>query len=137
MKQKYAIAIAVMLPFTVISLSAHAQADVERLPDQKKGHVLYVPDSDSTITKMETLSGIHLQQVKKGTFQLDFQQELKEDARLEVKNKAGKVVYHAPVSIADNKQAWQFNVGKLKPDTYQIQVKTSDTTYWTKFKIGK
>lgn len=137
MKQKYVIAIAAALPLTMLSLAANAQTDSQRLPNQEKVHVLHIPEPDSTTMTMETLSGIHLQPTKKGTFQLDFQQVLKEDARLEIKNKAGKLVYHAPVSIADNKQAWKFNVGKLRPDIYQIEVKTSDTTYWTKFKIGR
>ena len=42
-----------------------------------------------------------------------------------------------PVSIAKNQKAWSYNVGRLKPDTYLVEVKTSDTTYWTKFKIGE
>jgi hypothetical protein len=137
MKQKYIIALAAALPFAGVPLTAHAQVDKEKLEDQKKVHVLHVPESDSTIVKMETLSGIHLTPTKKGTFQLDFNQELKENARLEIKNKAGKLVYHAPISIADNKQNWKFNLGKLRSDTYSIEVKTSDTTYWTKFKIGR
>lgn len=137
MKKKYAIATAAMLPFTVLSLSATAQVNKHRLPDQEKVHVLYIPKNDSVAAKTETLSGINLQPGKKGTFQLDFQQKLKEDAKLEIKNRAGKTVYHAPVSTADNKQAWKFNVGKLRADTYLIEVKTSDTTYWTRFKIGR
>lgn len=137
MKQKYAIAIAAMLPFISISIASNAQTTKLKSLDQEKEHVLYVPEKDSVTTNMETLSGIHLAPAKKGTFQLDFQQELKEDAKLIIKNKAGKMVYHSPVSIADNQKAWKFNVGKLRPDTYQVEVKTSDTTYWTKFKISK
>lgn len=136
MKLKYAMALAAALPFTVISLT-NAQTDKHRLQDQKKEHIMHVPENDSATAKLETLSGINLLPAKKGTFELDFQQELKEDAKLEIKNKAGKLVYRAPVSIADDKQAWKFNVGKLRPDTYQVEVKTSDTTYWTKFKVGR
>ena len=135
MKLKYNMALAAMLPFTVFSFTATAQK--QKLPDQEKEHIMHVSDADSVTVKSETLSGINLQPAKKGTFQLDFQQELKEDARLEIKNKAGKLVYHAPVNNADEQQAWKFNVGKLKPDTYLVEVKTSDTTYWTSFKISR
>jgi len=137
MKQKYMIALAAILPVTGMAFSATAQEKMEKLPGQEKVHVLNIPESDSTTTRSETLSGINLNPAKKGTFQLDFEQALKEDAVLEIKNTAGKLVYQAPVSINDNKQAWKFNVGKLKPDTYLIEVKTSDTTYWTRFKIGR
>ncbi len=137
MKKKYAIAIAAVLPFTFQLLSATAQVTKHRLPDQEKVHVLYVPENDSIASTTETLSGINLQPGKKGTFELNFQQDLNEDAELQIKNTAGKIVYKAPVSAAANKQAWKFNVGRLRADTYLVQVKTSDTTYWTRFKIGR
>ncbi|WP_461490569.1 hypothetical protein [Pontibacter sp. HJ8] len=41
------------------------------------------------------------------------------------------------MSIAKNEKAWRFDLGKLKPDTYLVEVKTPDTTYWTRFKIGR
>ncbi len=91
---------------------------------------------DSTARK-ETLSGINMTPAGKGTFQLDFSQALDEDAMLEIKNSAGKMVYQKPVSVENNRSAWRYNLGRLKPDTYLIEVKTSDTTYWTKFKVGK
>jgi hypothetical protein len=137
MKQKYVITLAAMLPFAIMPYVVSAQTTKHKLPDQEKVHVLHVPETDSAEAKLETLSGINLHSTKKGTFQLDFQQELKEDAKLEIKNKAGKLVYHAPISIAKDRQAWKFNLGKLRADTYLIEVKTSDTTYWTKFKIGR
>lgn len=136
MKRKYALAMAATLPFMALSVAVNAQTDKQKHKDHEKAEVLSVSENDSTTIK-ETLSGINLQPVQKGAFQLDFQQELKEDARLEIKNKAGKLVYHAPVNNTDEQQAWKFNVGKLKPDTYLVEVKTSDTTYWTKFKIGR
>jgi hypothetical protein len=115
--------------------TAAAQDSSTQLPPVEQQKILVAaPD---TLHKLETLSGIHLNSTNKGTYMLDFDQVLKEDARLEVKNKAGKTVYKKPVSIAKNATAWSFDLGKLKPDTYLIEVKTSDTTYWTKFKIGK
>ncbi|SIT76942.1 hypothetical protein SAMN05444128_0415 [Pontibacter indicus] len=92
--------------------------------------------ADSTV-RMETLSGIFLNPTKKGTFVLDFNQVLTENARLEVKNRAGRLVYKKPVSVAKKETAWRFDLGKLRPDTYQIEVITPDTTYWSKFKVGR
>lgn len=131
MKQTYLLAGALLLA----GYSASAQESSSQLPpvEQKQ---LDTASSD-TLARMETLSGIFLNPTKKGTFVLDFSQELKEDAKLEVKNKAGKTVYQKPVSIAKNQTAWKFDLGKLKPDVYLVEVKTSDTTYWTKFKISK
>ncbi|NEM97544.1 T9SS type A sorting domain-containing protein [Pontibacter burrus] len=85
----------------------------------------------------ETLSGIYLNPDKKGTFKLDFEQALKEDAVLEITNTAGQKVFQKPVNNTKTQHAWSYNVGKLKPDTYLVEVKTSDTTYWTRFKVGK
>lgn len=113
--------------------SAAAQKSSTQLPPQEQAQ-LAPPD---TLAKQETLSGIFLNPGNKGTFVLDFEQELKEDANLEVKNKAGKTVYRKPLRIAKNQTAWSFNLGKLRPDVYLVEVKTSDTTYWTKFRIGK
>lgn len=137
MKQHYVLVLAALLPLSTIATNALAQDAKNQLPDQQKVHVHYIPEGDSVEVLSETLSGIHLLPGKKGNFQLDFKQELKEDARLEIKNKAGKMIYHTPVSIKKNRQAWKFNVGKLRPDIYTVEVKTSDTTYWTKFKVSK
>jgi hypothetical protein len=133
MKMKLTFVLAVGL--LLAAFTASAQNSSTQLPPVEQEKILVAaPD---TLNKLETLSGIHLNPTNKGTFMLDFDQVLKEDARLEVKNKAGKTVYKKPVSIAKNETAWSFDLGKLKPDTYLIEVKTSDTTYWTKFKIGK
>ncbi|PVY37922.1 hypothetical protein [Pontibacter virosus] len=131
MKQTYLLAGAVLLA----GYSAIAQGSSTQLPpvEQKQ---LEVAKSDS-LTRMETLSGIFLNSTKKGTFVLDFNQVLTENARLEVKNKAGKIVYKKPVSVAKKETAWRFDLGKLRPDTYQVEVITPDTTYWTKFKVGR
>ncbi|MCX2740352.1 hypothetical protein [Pontibacter anaerobius] len=129
MKQTYAIALALGLP--LFSLTTNAQTT--QLPAQQQEHIL-VSAEDSRVSK-ETLSGIHMTTTKKGTFQLDFSQKLDENALLEVKDSAGKLVYQKPVSVKGNRSAWRYQLGKLKPDTYLIEVKTSDTTYWTKFKI--
>lgn len=135
MKQKYVLATALALPLALAGFTASAQSNSTQLPPVEQEHILIAkPD---TVSSRETLSGIHLNPTKKGTFTLDFEQVLKEDARLEIKNKAGKIVYKKPVSIAKNEKAWHFDLGKLKPGLYQIEVKTSDTTYWTKFKIGR
>lgn len=135
MKKKYAFNLAVGLPMLAFTLSAQAQQQKIAAPAQE--HILVTAESEGgNETKKETLSGIHLQPAAKGTFQLDFSQELDENATLEIKNTAGKVVFKKPISIAANKAAWSYNVGKLRPDTYLIEVKTSDTTYWTKFKIS-
>lgn len=137
MKQKYIFVLNAVLALAVFSFSASAQSEYKSVSMQQKEHILVTAETDSaSITNLETLSGIHLHHVKKGMFALDFTQELKENAMLEIKNKAGRRVYYKPVSIADNKSSWTYNVGKLKPDTYTVEVKTSDTTYWTQFKIG-
>ncbi|WP_255593701.1 hypothetical protein [Pontibacter sp. HSC-14F20] len=131
MKQTYLLAGVLLLA----GYSAKAQENSTQLPPVEQKQLEEAkPD---TITRMETLSGIFLNPTKKGTFVLDFSQELNEDARLEVKNKAGKMVYQKPVSITKNQKAWKFDLGKLRPDVYLVEVKTSDTTYWTKFKVGK
>jgi hypothetical protein len=134
--QKYVLALVASLPLVALSLTSNAQN--QKLPNQEQEHILVAAEStENDSKKLETLSGINLHPTSKGTFQLDFSQELKEDANLEIKNKAGRIVFQKPVSIANNKTAWRYNVGKLQPDTYLIEVKTSDTTYWTKFKVGR
>ncbi|WP_242929327.1 hypothetical protein [Pontibacter vulgaris] len=135
MKTKYALTIAAALPLSVLALTASAQSTKTKLPNQQHEQIL-IAETPPDSVNMETLSGINLKPAKKGTFQLSFDQKLKEDAVLEIKNKAGKLVYQKPVMLAKNTNMWSYNVGKLKPDTYLVEVKTSDTTYWTKFKIG-
>ncbi|WP_276496348.1 hypothetical protein [Pontibacter litorisediminis] len=132
MKQTYAAALALGLP--LFSL-ANAVAQTTPLPPQEKEHILVTTDHPDT--RKETLSGIHMKPASKGTFQLDFSQELDENAMLQVKNSAGKLVHQKPVNVESNRSAWRYNLGRLKPDTYLIEVKTSDTTYWTKFKVGR
>ena len=135
MMKKYALGLSAGLP--LIALAFTTQAQHQKIDSPAQEHILVTADrAANDENKKETLSGIHLQPAAKGTFQLDFSQELDENATLEIKNTAGKVVYKKPISIADNKTSWRYNVGKLRPDTYLIEVKTSDTTYWTKFKIG-
>ena len=131
MKQTYLLVCVLALA----GLGATAQESSTQLPpvEQKQLNVTK-PD---TLTRMETLSGIFLNPTKKGTFVLDFNQVLTENARLEVKNKSGKIVYKKPVSVAKKETAWRFELGKLRPDTYQVEVITPDTTYWTKFKVGR
>ncbi len=133
--RKYALALVAAVPFAFQLQVAYAQASSEPVTTSPKVHVFYADTSETVFS--ETLSGIHLSPAKKGTFELKFDQELKENAVLEVTNTAGQKVYQKPVSIAQNKKSWNYNVGKLKPDTYLVEVKTSDTTYWTKFKISK
>ena len=130
-KQTYWLAGALVLA----GFGAVAQQSTTQRPsvEQKQLHVAK-PD---TTTRMETLSGIFLKPTKKGNFVLDFNQVLTENARLEVKNRAGKLVYKKPVSVAKKETAWRFDLGKLRPDTYQIEVITPDTTYWSKFKVGR
>lgn len=139
MKQKCVLVLTSLLAFSAISLSASAQNDATPLPPQSKELILVTADSDSISSSLETLSGIHLHRVKKskGEYQLNFAQELKEDATLEITTKAGRKIYQKPISIADSKTVWSYNVGKLKPGIYNVQVKTSDTTYWTSFKVRK
>lgn len=129
--------LALTLPLTA-SVYSHtsAQQKVVKLPPQQKQHVLVSANANSD-NHYETLSGIHLYRSKKGTFELNFSQELKENGVLEIKNRAGKLVFQKPVSISSQQASWRYNVGKLKPDTYLVEVKTSDTTYWTKFKVGR
>jgi len=137
LKQKYTLLLALSLPLS-ISVFSHtsAQKKLTKLPTQQKQHVL-VKVNASPNNYTETLSGIHLYPSKKGSYMLNFNQKLKENGILEIKNTAGKLVYQKPVSIASKQANWRYNVGNLKPDTYLIQVKTSDTTYWTKFKVSK
>ena len=136
-KQKYTLVLALGLPFTA-SVFNHtsAQEKITPVSPQQKQHVL-VSQYARSDSRFETLSGIHLSPSKKGTYELNFKQELKENGVLEIKNRAGKLVYQKPVSISEAQSQWRYNVGKLKPDTYLIEVKTSDTTYWTKFKVGR
>ena len=133
MKQKYALAAALALPLTLAGFTVAAQHSSTQLPPVEQEHVLRADSAKH----LETLSGLYLKPTKKGTFTLDFEQELKENALLEIKNKVGKTVYKKPISIAKNEKNWRFDVGKLRPDTYLVEVKTSDTTYWSKFKIGR
>lgn len=137
LKQKYTLVLALSLPLTA-SVFSHtlAQKKITKLPPQQKQHVLVDANANSD-KHHETLSGIHLYPVKKGSFELNFNQELKENAVLEIKNTAGKLVFQKPVSISEKQTSWRYNVGKLKPDLYLIEIKTSDTTYWTKFKVKK
>ncbi|MEJ8800444.1 hypothetical protein [Pontibacter sp. H249] len=136
MMKKYALGLGAGLSLVALALTTQAQHQKINPPAQE--HILVTADKAAgNESSKETLSGIHLLPAAKGTFQLDFSQELDEDATLEIKNPAGKVVFKKPVIIAGNKTNWSYNVGKLKPDTYLIEVKTSDTTYWTKFKICK
>lgn len=137
MKQKYALALATVLPLAAtLSLSTIAQDHKTMLPTQKREHVLVSTHNDSN-NNTETLSGIHLYPTGKGTYGLDFSQKLDENAVLSISNSSKKVVFQRPVRIAEGDSTWHYKLGKLKPDTYQIEVKTSDTTYWTKFKVGR
>ena len=133
MKRTYALALAACLPLAALTLNSQAQKIAA--PAQEHILVTATPDAGDESRK-ETFSGIHLKPASKGTFQLDFSQELDENALLEIKNKAGKVVFSKPL-VAARQNTWSYNVGKLLPDTYLIEVKTSDTTYWTKFRVGK
>jgi hypothetical protein len=136
MKRIYIGTIACCLSFTAISLTTTAQ--IKSLPKQEQEHILVVAEDEvKSDSKLETLSGINLQPIEKGNFKLDFSQELEEDALLSITDSQGKVVFKKPLKATDNKSAWSYNVGKLRPSTYLIEVKTSDTTYWTKFKVGK
>ena len=131
-KKKYTVALC--LPLAFLALQASAQEATTQLPRLHQEHILIMED---TTTHIKTLSGINLQPATKGTFVLDFAQDLTEDAILEITNTAGQQVFRKPLAAADKKHAWRYNVGKLRPDTYRIEVKTSDTTYWTRFKVGK
>ncbi len=122
------------LPLALLTLQVSAQEATTQLPRLHQEHILI--KEDPTI-HIETLSGINLQPAQKGTFVLDFAQDLKEDALLLITNTAGQQVFQKPVDTSENKKAWRYNVGTLRPDTYLIEVKTSDTTYWTRFKVGR
>ncbi|MCC9165511.1 hypothetical protein [Pontibacter harenae] len=130
--QKYVLALVATIPLAAFSITASAQTTP--VPPQINEHIIIAAERDYD-AGLETLSGINLHPAKKGTFQLDFDQPLKEDGVLEISNEAGQLVYQKPVS--NTKKARSYNVGKLKPDTYLIEVKTTDTTYWTRFRIGK
>lgn len=131
-KQTYTLALALSLPLFSLTF---AKAQTTPLPPQEKEHILV--STEHPDANKETLSGIFLKPTAKGSFELDFTQQLDENAVLFVKSSAGKTVYTKPVSIEGNRSSWRYQLGKLKPDTYLIEVKTSDTTYWTKFKVGK
>ncbi|WP_239020981.1 T9SS type A sorting domain-containing protein [Pontibacter arcticus] len=134
MKQTYRLALLLGFPLIVFGFSANAQT--KPLPASSLEQMLAAAAADTT-TYRETLSGIHLKPIKKGNFILDFSQVLKENAMLAITNTAGKLVYQKPVKVSKKQQSWRYNLGKLKPDIYLVEVKTSDTTYWTKFKIGR
>lgn len=132
MKQTYGWAIVAAVAFMMQVLPANAQ-DQEKAPTAtEKEHEPHTACTNDS----ETLSGLFLTPAPKGTFKLDFEQQLKEDAVLAITNTKGQKVFEKPVSTAKKQKAWSYNVGKLRPDTYLVEVKTSDTTYWTKFKIG-
>ncbi|WP_299754764.1 T9SS type A sorting domain-containing protein [uncultured Pontibacter sp.] len=134
MKQTYALALALGLPLITLSPTT-STAQTTPLPHQQKEHILV--SADQPEGNRETLSGIYMTPTKKGTFQLDFSQQLNENALLQVKDSAGKLVYQKPVNVETKRNAWRYQLGKLKPDTYLVEVRTSDTTYWTKFKVGR
>ncbi|MFD2998899.1 hypothetical protein ACFS7Z_00885 [Pontibacter toksunensis] len=137
MKQKYVFALATLLPLAAtLSFSTIAQNTNKVLPAQHKQHVQLGSENDFD-TNYETLSGINLQYIGKGNYQLDFSQKLNEDAILSIKNTAQKVVYKKPVNVNNKTSSWRYKLGKLKPGTYLVEVATSDTTYWTKFEIGR
>ena len=133
MNQKYAWAIVAAMPFMMQALPANAQEQEKAPIEPTKEHEAHTACTNDS----ETLSGIFLTPAAKGTFELNFEQQLKENAVLAITNTAGKKVFQKPVSVAKNQKAWSYNVGRLRPDTYLVEVKTSDTTYWTKFKIGQ
>ncbi|RDV16377.1 hypothetical protein DXT99_04020 [Pontibacter diazotrophicus] len=136
-KQKYTLALATVLPLAAaFCLSTTAQSPASVLPAQQQPHVL-VSNAKHSSQNYETLSGINLYHTGKGSYQLDFSQHLKENALLSIKNVAQKVVYQKPVSIKSNSSSWRYKLGKMKPGTYLVEVITSDTTYWTKFRIGR
>lgn len=132
-KQTYNIALALGLAASLTSTFAHAQ--ITALPSQQQEHILVSAENGNPVS--ETLSGINLTPTKHGTYQLDFTQHLDESAMLEITDTSGRIVYKKSVPVDGIKNAWRYQLGKLKPDTYLIEVKTSDTTYWTKFKVGK
>ncbi len=134
MKKKYTLALLAILAY-LPGLTYTAAAQATKMPVQEQKYILVKEASDPNLANPETLSGINLHRAKKGTYQLDFEKQLKEDALLMITNTAGKKVYEKPIAIADRKNAWRYNVGKLRPDTYLVEVKTSNTTYWTKFKV--
>ncbi|GAB3818241.1 hypothetical protein [Pontibacter rugosus] len=134
MKRNYTFAMAAALSLAFATVS---NAQTTAIPTQAQEHVLIGVDNlEEALEKdMETLSGIHLRPSKKGNYQLDFTQPLEENALLNITNTAGKLVYQKPVTIKGKRNSWRYQLGKLKPDTYLVEVKTSDTTYWTKFKV--
>lgn len=136
-KQKYTLALGTVLPLAAaLCLSTTAQRLDMELPAQQHQHVL-LSDADDNSKSYETLSGINLYSTGKGTYQLDFSQHLKENAILSIKNAAQKVVYQKPVSIRNKQTSWRYKLGNIKAGTYTVEVMTSDTTYWTKFRIGR
>ncbi|QCR21491.1 hypothetical protein C1N53_03435 [Pontibacter sp. SGAir0037] len=137
MTQKYVPVLTVALVLTVLGLSAQDQQEQTVIKGNPKKFILIKEGSDSTSLNRKTLSGIHLTTQKNGSYILDFEQELEENAVLEIKNKAGKAVYQKPVSIEGDKTSWRYSLGKLKPGIYLVEIKTSNTTYWTRFKVRK
>ena len=130
MKITYAMALALGLPLFHFTT---ALAQTTPLLSQEKEHILVAFGE----TGRETLSGINMRPTSKGTFVLDFSQKLDENAMLQVKNAAGKLAYQKPVKVEGNRSAWRYDLGKLQAGTYLIEVKTSDTTYWTAFRVSK
>ncbi|WP_347158628.1 hypothetical protein [Pontibacter chitinilyticus] len=136
MKNKYTTALlAVLMPASLLISPAPAQAYTGPAPVQEKHPTPAQLLRSMDESNRETLSGIHLHPAKKGTFQLDFSQPLKENGLLKITNSTGKQIYQKPLNIAERKNAWRYNVGKLRPDIYLIEVLTSNTTYWTKFRV--
>lgn len=90
-----------------------------------------------SVPNLPPLSGITvLPDEAKGTFTLEFSQELEEPAIVKVTNAKKKVVYTnslAPQAFASVKH---LDMGKLSNGSYLVEVKTSTTTYWKKLEVS-
>jgi len=96
------------------------------------------PKPKYTYHEASTLSGIDIRPDKRtGTFILKFDQNLTELGVLHVINNAGKVVFAKSLEPTTGTYSHTMNVGRLNPGFYNIEVKTSDTTFWKKVRIKK
>ncbi|MCC9135225.1 T9SS type A sorting domain-containing protein [Pontibacter silvestris] len=131
-KQKNMLRLLFGLGFTIFSLSAKAQATG---PDQADELTVNIIPADPE-ENAGALSGINLYPTKEGNYNLHFEQNLNEDAVLEISNTKGRVVYQKPLKVRNKRKSWHYDIGKIKPDTYLVTVRTSDTTYWSRFRVS-
>lgn len=131
MKKENVLRLIFAFSLTIITVNVKAQETIPVGNDQVTVNI----SPDTSKYKTESFSGINLYPAKHGNYNLLFEQDLYEDAVLEITNTAGELVFQKPVKYSKRRKSWRYPIGKIEPDTYLVTVKTSNTTYWSRFKI--